>query len=141
MFFKEPINTLKPDISKVKSTDRPPIPISPICKDPDFKFPSAADMRARTESREQKFFRKYRKIIYDEIQHAASQGYFKVKINIEEDEKDLNILHDALTILSKGLKQLGYTVDINIHYAQYPSETKIIDIYGMTVSWEGANGS
>lgn len=143
MFFKEPVNNLKPDAPKTKPTNKPPIPISPICKNSDFKFPSAAEMRLRTESREQKFFRKYRKIIYDEIQCAASQGYFKVKINIEEDAKDLDILHNALTTLSKGLRKLGYAIDINAHYSQEPLEhwaSKIIDIYAITVSWEGVNG-
>lgn len=110
----------------------------------NFQFPSAAEMRKRTESREQKIFRKYRKIIYDEIQHAASQGYFKVKISIEEDAKDLDILYDALATLSKGLRKLGYAVDINAHYSQEPLDhwaSKIIDIYAITVSWEGVNGS
>lgn len=123
-------------------TDRRPIPISPICKDPDFKFPSAAEMRLKTESREQKFFHKYRKIIYDRIIIAASKGNFNTEIEIEENEEDLNVLYDALTKLSKGLRQLGYIVNIGIYYTQDLSEiTKIEDIYSITISWEGANGS
>lgn len=141
MFFKEPANSLKPNAPKVKPSVKPPIPISPLCKDPDFKFPSAAEMRTKTEPREQKFFRKYRKIIYDKIIIAASKGNFKTEIKIEENEEDLNVLYDALTKLSKGLRQLGYLVNIGIHYTQDPFEiTKIEDIYSITISWEDGNG-
>lgn len=133
MFFVESKNCLKPNAPNCKPTNKPsPSPFN-------FNFPSAAEMRAKTETKENQFFHKYEKIIYDEIQIAASKGHFNLRINIDEDKQALSQLHAALSTLAQKLRQLGYVVDINAHYSQEPLEhwaSKIIDIYAITISWE-----
>lgn len=131
MFFVESKTSLKPDAPSCKPTNKP----SPF----NFNFPSAAEMRAKTDTKENQFFRKYEKIIYDEIHIAASKGHFNLRININESKEVLNELNTALSTLAKKLRQLGYAVDINAHYSQEPLEhwaSKIIDIYAITISWE-----
>ena len=139
MFFVESKTSLKPDAPSCKPTNKPSPSPSMSLENSNFNFPSAAEMRARTDTKENQFFRKYKKIIYDEIQIAASKGHFNLRININESKQVLNELNTALSTLAKGLRQLGYAVDINVHYSQDPLEhwaSKIIDIYAITISWE-----